>query len=102
VKSSLADEVEARVAARQDELLRQMADVFKELAHLSVDIGAIWRSVEGLRVQIDAQAAVLAEILDMTTVRMGVENESTEILGRLLQSARSRLDVLEEAVQNPA
>jgi len=102
VKSSLADEVEARVAARQEELLRQLSDVFKELAHISVDLGAVWQSLEALRLQVDAQAVVLDDVLEMTTVRLGVANESTELLGRLLQSARSRLDVLEGASQNPA
>lgn len=102
VKSSVAVEVEARVAEREMELLREMSDVFKELAHISVDLGAIWRSVQDLRAQVDAQAATLAELVEATTLQMDVANQSTELLGRLLQSARARLDVLEGVAQNPA
>jgi hypothetical protein len=98
VRSSLADEVAARGVERDVELFRQMSDVFKELARISVDLGAVWHSVEGLRAQIDSQAATLAELLN----QIDAENQSTEILGRLLQSARARLDVLEGAAQSSA
>jgi hypothetical protein len=93
VRSSLAGVVKARVA-REDEILRQMSDVFKELAHLSVDVGAVWQSVESLRAKVDAQTAMLSELLAVTTM-VDAERQSTELLGRLLQSARARLDVLE-------
>jgi hypothetical protein len=100
--SSFANEVEARVAEREEEILRQMTDVFKELARISVDLGAVWHAVEELRAHVDAQAATLAELLDVTSVQTEVGNQSTEILGRLLQSARARLDVLEGAAQHSA
>jgi hypothetical protein len=69
-----------------------MSDVFRELARLSVDIGAVWRSVEELR-------ATLAPLVNAATVEVDAEQESTELLGRLLQSTRARLDVLEEATK---
>lgn len=87
---------------RDAEVLRQMSDVFKELAHLSVDLGAVWRSVQDLREQLDVQAAVLAELVDATTLQIDLGNQSTELLGRLLESARARLDVLEGATHNSA
>jgi hypothetical protein len=37
---------------------------------------------------------MLSELLGVTTV-VDAERQSTELLGRLLQSARARLDVLE-------
>jgi hypothetical protein len=92
VKLSFADEVAARSVERDAELFRQMSDVFRELARLSVDIGAVWRSVEELR-------ATLAPLVNAATVEVDAEQESTELLGRLLQSTRARLDVLEEATK---
>jgi septal ring factor EnvC (AmiA/AmiB activator) len=98
VKASLAAAVAAGASEREDELLRQMSDMFKELAHLSVDLGAVWRSVECLRTQIEAQASALAELV----AQIDDENQSAEILGRLMQSTRARLDVLEGAVPGSA
>jgi hypothetical protein len=87
VKSSLADEVAARALERDVELFRQLSDVFKELA-------VIRRCVEELRAQIEAQAEL--------GLQNDVESQSIEILGRLVRSARARLDVLEGAAQNSA
>jgi hypothetical protein len=102
VRSGLVDEIEARVATREDELLRQMSDVFKELARLSVDLGAISRAVEGVQEKLDAQAVLMVELTETTRIRLDATYESIELLGRLLESARSRLDVLEEVAREPA
>jgi ABC-type transporter Mla subunit MlaD len=99
----------ARSAKREEEILRQLSDVFKELAHLSVDVGALWSSLEETKGKLDdahrkldAQAAILSELSDTVNEQIDIGNESTELLGRLLQSARGRLDVLEGSRQNPA
>jgi methyl-accepting chemotaxis protein len=103
----------ARVAppdtSAQAELLRQMGDVFKELAHLSVDLGALWSSLEEtkkkldeanarldqLAGRLDTQAAAISELAATVNDEIDTANESTELLGRLLQSTRTRLDLLE-------
>ena len=91
------------------EILRQLTDVFKELAHLSTDLGAVWRSLEETKVKVDdlnrkldAHATVLIHLADALNEQIDGSNESTQLLGRLLQSTRSRLDVLEGARQEPA
>ena len=93
---------DARVVEREEEILRQMTDVFKELARISVDLGAVWHAVEELRAHVEAQSATLAELLDVTSLQTEVGEQSTEILGRLLQAARSRLDALERAAPSSA
>jgi len=92
-----------------DEILRQLGDVFKELAHLSVDLGAVWRSLEETKVKLDevngkldAQTIVFVQLADSVNEQIEGGNESMELLGRLVQSVRSRLDVLEGARQEPA
>ena len=90
VGSRLAGVVSGRRAAEERaEILRQLSDVFKELAHLSVDIGAVFRSLEETKVTI-------AQLGDAVTERTEVGNESLELLGRLLESARARIEALEE------
>ncbi len=93
----------------QEELLRQMADVFKELAHLSVDLGALWNSLEEtkkkldevngrleqLTGRLDTQAVAIGELAETVNDEIDTANESTELLGRLVQSTRTRLDLLE-------
>jgi hypothetical protein len=86
------------------EILRQLTDVFRELARLSTDLGAIWRSLEETKVKVDdlnrkfdAQATTLAHLADDVTEAIDGSDESIALLGRLLQSTRSRLDVLEGA-----
>jgi ABC-type transporter Mla subunit MlaD len=101
VKSSLADEVIARTeqlqSAREKEILRQLSDVFSELARLSTDVGAVWRAVEEVSTRLDAQATDIATLVDAVNAQIDIEYQSTEILGRLLQSTRARLEVLEQA-----
>jgi ABC-type transporter Mla subunit MlaD len=126
-KSSITDEVVSRTtealatalkdhAEREAEMLRQMSDVFRELSRLSVDVGAVWRAVGDAKAQLvdvekkvddlhrklEAQAVAVAELTDTLGVQIDVETQSTELLGRLLQSARTRLEVVEKAVQAPA
>jgi hypothetical protein len=90
----------ARSAKREEEILRQLSDVFKELAHLSVDVTK--GKLDDAHRKLDAQAAILSELSDTVNEQIDIGNESTELLGRLLQSARGRLDVLEGSRQNPA
>ena len=108
--SGLASKVPTRGAIEnaQAEVLRQMSDVFKELAHLSVDVGALWSSLEETKVKLDeanrkldAQTRLLSELSDTVNEQIDIGNESTEILGRLLRSARDRLDVLEGSRPQP-
>jgi len=93
----------------QAELLRQMGDVFKELAHLSVDLGALWNSLEETKRKLDAlngrldqltgrldtQADAIGELAAAVNDEIDTANESTDLLGRLVQSTRTRLDLLE-------
>lgn len=93
-------------AEREAETLRQMSDLFSEVGRLSVDLGAVFQAVEQLRAEIrdsradlaslHAEAAVLSEAV---TNQIEAANQSVEALGRLLQSARSRIDALEEAAR---
>lgn len=112
-KSSIADEVSERTAAaladhaeRQVEMLRQMSDMFREIARLSVDLGAVWQTLVQTRAELTEARELLAslnsvtsELRDTVSVQVDVENQSTELLGRLLTSTRSRVDELAEAVQ---
>ena len=82
-KSGIADEVAARLQEREEEILRQLGDVFKEIVRLSSEVAEISKRV--------------AELADTVSVQVDVENQSTELLGRLLAQARARLDALEEA-----
>jgi len=100
VKSSLADEVVARTDQREAEILRQLSDVFSELARLSRDVGAVWRALEDISSRLNEQAAATAALVDSVNIQIDTDYQSTEILGRLLQSTRARLDVLEEAAQS--
>jgi hypothetical protein len=100
--------IAGRSAKHEDEVLRQLSDVFKELAHLSVDVGALWSSLEETKVKLDeanrkldAQTRLLSELSDTVNEQIDIGNESTEILGRLLRSARDRLDVLEGSRPQP-
>ncbi|MFZ0172351.1 MAG: hypothetical protein WAL04_11770 [Acidimicrobiales bacterium] len=109
MRSSVAAEVAARGTDNEAELLRQMTDVFKELAHLSVDLGAVWSSLEETKGKLDemgrrldVQATVFAEFTDTVNEQIENDSESTELLGRLLQSARARIEVLEGGRQSPA
>jgi len=104
MRASVVTDVAERGTDKETELLRQMADVFKELARLSVDLGALWSSLEETKGKLDevgrkldVQASVLAELTDTVNEQIEVGNESTELLGRLLQSARARIEVLEGA-----
>ena len=88
-KSSIADEVAARMeghAAREQEILRQLTDVFKEIVRLSEEVSQLSRRV--------------ADLAATVSVQVDVDNQSTELLGRLLAQARARLDALEEAGQH--
>jgi len=100
VKSSLADEVVARTTGEDNEILRQLSDVFSELARLSRDVGAVWRAVEDMSTRFNAHAAELAALVDAVNAQVDTDYQSTEILGRLLQSTRARLEVVEEALQS--
>jgi hypothetical protein len=115
VTGSFADQITERSAQavsdsaeRENEMLRQMSDVFSELGRLSRDIGTLAAAVHELQLKADAQAAALREIdehaaardgelLDTLTAHVAADNQSTEILGRLLQATRSRLEALEDA-----
>ncbi len=100
LKASLANEIQARTetsladhAEREVEVLRQLADVFKELALLSQSLGDIGRAVAALERQ-------LAEIRETVGMNLDVDGQSTELLGRLLASTRARLEAVEEAVRS--
>lgn len=95
--SGLASKVPTRgaIESAQAEVLRQMSDVFKELAHLSVDVGAVWRSLEEVKAKLDAQVRLLDEVTDRLNEQVQFGDESVELLGRLVQSTRARLEVLE-------
>ena len=69
------------------EILRQLSDVFKELAHLSA-------ALEETKGKLD-------NLADSVNEQIENASESTELLGRLLQSARARIEVLEGARQSP-
>lgn len=78
------------------EILREMTDVFKELAHLSEDLGAVWRSLEDAKAKLDAQGVVVAALAEVVNEQIECGDESMELIGRLLQSTRARLEALEE------
>ncbi len=102
VKASIAAEVATSLtdhAERETEILRQLSDVFKELNRLSVDIGTLKSQLDELTGKVDSETAAIAELSDAMKVQLEVENQSTELLGRLVQSARARLEVVESAVQ---
>ena len=93
---------------REVEILRQMSDVLQELGRLSGDVGVARDSLEeakaGVReltVVVQTLAASLAEMRQQLEAQMEAANETTEILGRLLASARSRLEALEDAAGSP-
>ncbi|HEV8065268.1 MAG TPA: hypothetical protein VGP46_10575 [Acidimicrobiales bacterium] len=105
-RSSLADEVAARneraiaeSAEREAETLRQMSDVFSELGRLSRDVGVLHESLHELRVQSDQNHLLLDEIRSALNAMVDTDSEATAVLGRVLQSTRSRLDSLEDAAQ---
>jgi hypothetical protein len=95
--SALAHKVPTRgaIESAQAEVLRELGDVFKELAHLSTDLGAVWRSLEETKQKLDAQATLLIELVDGLHEQLEFGDESTELLGRLVQSTRARVDRLE-------
>ncbi|MGH9303900.1 MAG: hypothetical protein ACRDZ5_05730 [Acidimicrobiales bacterium] len=118
MKVSLADEVHSRLARaeldsaeREAEMLRQQSDVFSELTRLAETLGGLHGKVDALHAKLDALHAKLdaaataveaelrelRELRDILSVQLDAENQSQELLGRLLSSARSRLDALEEA-----
>jgi hypothetical protein len=106
VKSSLADEVAARngqaiteSAEREAETLRQMTDMFSEVGRLSRDVGVLHQSLHELRVQSDENRLLLEEIRNVLNAMLDTDGEATAVLGRVLQSARTRLDALEDAAQ---
>jgi len=117
VRTSLADEValrvqealgdyEARERERFSELVAQLAlvlaqlsDVFKELALISEANGEMRGALGSMDERLSAG---LAELGDTVEVSLDVDNQSTELLGRLLASARARLEALEEAVHPPS
>lgn len=81
--SSIAARTAAEVAPTQAEILRQLSDVFAEIAKLSGAVGELEKR--------------LADLGDSVSVLVDVENQSTELTGRLLAQARARIDALEEA-----
>jgi hypothetical protein len=118
MRRSLGDEVAARLdtalaghASRETEaleriavlgeqvtaLLAQMSDVFKELGLISEANGELRRAVDDMDRRLTGKLADLGDTVDSS---LEVDNQSTELLGRLLASARARLDALEEAAEH--
>lgn len=100
--SGAVSKVAAQSTAADAEILRQLSDVFKELAHLSVDVGAVWRAIEDVKEKLDSQAALLSEVAEMLRGHAEYGDESLELLGRLLQSTRARLEVIEAGMSGAA
>ncbi len=112
-KISIADEVHSRLrraeedsAEREAETLRQLGDVFSELRRIAETLGELHRKLDGLQAKVDALTAAFegraAELRDMVAVQMDADGQSQELLGRLVASTRSRLEVVEEAVREQA
>ncbi len=98
VISGVASRAAGRPTAAEAEILRQLSDVFKELAHLSADIGAVWLSLEDVKEKLDRHTPVLVELADMVRGETEFGDESLDLLGRLVQSTRARVEVLEATV----
>lgn len=105
VREALADyevrEAESRrrvqdIAEQVASVLAQLTDVFKELKLISEANGEMRRALGAMDERVSAQLAALGDTVDAS---LDVDHQSTELLGRLLASARARLDALEEAAR---
>jgi uncharacterized protein involved in exopolysaccharide biosynthesis len=80
-------------AERETEILRQLADVSAELKRLSEQVAAREQAVSETN-------AKLQPLISMLEASLETQLQTTELLGRLLESARGRLEVLEEALNS--
>lgn len=80
--------------ARETEILRQLTDVFAELKRLSAQASAL----QGVSDELKAKLEHLVSAVDAD---IETHIQTTQLLGRLLESARARLEILEEAENSP-
>lgn len=76
---------------RETEILRQLTDVFGELKRLSAEVSALEQGIGDVH-------AKLLQVISTVDASIETHIETTQLLGRLLESARGRLEVLEETV----
>ncbi|MHB8243800.1 MAG: hypothetical protein ACYDGN_00410 [Acidimicrobiales bacterium] len=88
IKRSIAGQVAADVAPLVEV---QTRDVAARLA-------AVDAQLEAMRAQLAAMADQMHDLREIAGTQVDIENQSTELLGRLLRSATSRIDELEERV----
>lgn len=101
VKSSIADEVEHRVASSLGERLTGVDD------HLAEAIARLQSATDRTEAGLTATATLLAELgrevselKDTMAVQVDVENQTTALLGRLVQAATARLEQVEEILKD--
>ncbi len=92
----------AESAERETETLRQMSDVLGDVGRLSVDVGAVWHVLGEVRAEVAETRKIVADLVTALETQIELTHQSTELLGRLVESARARLDALEEATQTTA
>ncbi len=76
---------------RETEILRQLTDVFGELKRLSAETSALEQGISETN-------ARLEQLIGTVEASIETHVQTTQLLGRLLESARGRLEVLEEAL----
>lgn len=111
-KSSIAEETAARLAERQAALLGELPQAMKDLCDtlrerqdlvlsqlpaVFAQLTEIANTLASLSSTVDELGKRVSELAGTVAVQVDVENQSTELLGRLLAQARARLDALEEA-----
>jgi hypothetical protein len=85
VKTSFAGEFEARVHPR-------LGEIAASLHALEDAMAAVAGSLAVVRQE-------MAELSDVVAVHVDVANQATELLGRLLASATTRLEIVEESLK---
>jgi len=88
VKTSLAGEVEVRVAPPLAELVARVSQLQDATADIAGSLAVLRRE--------------LAELADVVTVQVDVGNQTTELFGRLLATASNRLEVVEDSLRQLA